>query len=102
VPPGERARADSALGVQLGNPPFASVVSCDTAGSTYCAETPDGRRQPLGAGASSPTAWGADSVAWIRNGALEVRPLKGGAARLVKLEGREGLSGLTYFEGTRD
>ncbi|HET7601475.1 MAG TPA: hypothetical protein VFK36_00570 [Gemmatimonadales bacterium] len=102
VPPAERAQADSALGVQLGSPAFASIVSCDTAGSSYCVETPDGRRQPLGAGASAPTAWGGDSVAWIRDGAIEIRPLKGGAARLVKLEGREGLSGLTYFPGARE
>lgn len=102
VPPDERARADSALGVQLGSPPFASVVACDTAGSRFCVEAPDGRREPLGAGATAPTAWGADSVAWIRNGTIEVRPLKGGAARLVKLEGREGLSAVTYFEGSRD
>ena len=103
VPPAERAQADSALGVQLGNPAFASVVSCDTAGSSYCVETPDGRRQPLGAGAAAPTAWGGDSVAWIRNGAIEIRPLKGGAARLVKLQGAAGEPReVTYFPGTRD
>jgi hypothetical protein len=102
VAPGERAQADSALGVQLGSPAFASVVACDTAGSTLCVETPDGQRQPLAAGARAPTAWGADSVAWIQDDVIEIRPLKGGAARLVKLKGTEGLVGLTYFAGTRD
>jgi Tol biopolymer transport system component len=101
VPPAERAQADSALGVQLGRPAFASVVSCDTAGSTLCVETPDGRRQPLGAGATAATSWGADSMAWIQDGDIEIRPLKGGAARLVKLQGTVGVSGITYFPGTR-
>lgn len=99
VPPGERALADSALGVQLGSPAFASVVSCDTAGSTLCVETPDGQRQPLGAGAAAPTPWGADSIAWIQDGAIEIRPLRGGAARLVTLTGAAGLSAITYFPG---
>lgn len=102
VPPGERARADSALSVLLGSPPFASVVACDSAGARYCVQARDGRRQPLSPGASAPTRWGADSVAWLENGKLEIRPLAGGAARLVELTGGATRpESVTYFPGSR-
>jgi hypothetical protein len=56
-------------------------------------------RHRLGAGSAAPTPWGADSIAWIQDGAIEIRPLRGGAARLVKLTGAAGLSAITYFPG---
>ncbi len=101
VPPGERARADSALRVLLGSPVFASITSCDTAGSRFCVETRDGRRAPLAPGASAPARWGSDSLALIRNDKLEIRPLGGGAARVLRLEGDAASPiSVTYFPGT--
>ncbi len=102
VAPGERARADSALSVLLGRPVFASVVDCDSAGAHFCVETRDGRREPLSAGAEAPARWGADSLAWIEAGKIEIRPLAGGAARLVELTGSAlNPTSLTYFPGVQ-
>jgi len=100
VAPGERPRADSALTVLLGSPAFASVAGCDTAGARFCVETGDGRREPLSPGATAPARWGADSLAWIEDGKIEIRPLAGGAARLVELTGSAASPiSITYFPG---
>jgi hypothetical protein len=100
VPPGERAAADSALSVMVGDPAFARVTSCDATGVGVCVETPDGRRDTVSASASAPARWGADSLAMFSEGRLEIRPLAGGAARQVQLQAPAlNPASVTYFPG---
>lgn len=77
------ARADSALDLLLGRPPFARLVHCPAPGGEegLCAESRDGERQMLVSGAREPFAWGADSVAWFLGDEIEIRPLGGRRAR---------------------
>ena len=104
LPPGPAATevssqgADSAFMVLLGSPAFASAVPCGA--DSLCAVNSDGATSLLADHVTAPARWGDDSVAWVRDGAIEVRPLGGGASRIVELEPRERvIGGISYFGG---
>ena len=99
VPQARRAQAESTLAVLLGDPPFAEVVPCPDPGA-LCLRTRTEESAPLARGAHAPLRWGRDSVAFFRaDGALEIRPLGPGRARLLRLEG--GAREVTVFTGKR-
>lgn len=103
------AEADTATSVLLGEPAFARVETCardciTSAAMPWCVVTPDGKRQELGR-IVSPFRWGADSLAYVENGALMIRPLGGGVARRGEWSrGPERPREGTYWEpvGTND
>lgn len=86
----ERALADSALAVLIGDPPLARVVDCEAGdvlartGRTLCTEDVDGMQHLLVAGAEDPFRWGTDSMAWRSGSAVVVRPLAGGRSRQIE------------------
>jgi hypothetical protein len=86
VPPTERPAADSALAVLLGRPAFARVVPCAQA-ENLCVVSDTGSPALLAAGAREPARWGDDSVAYLEDDRLVVRPLGPGRARLVEWTG---------------
>lgn len=77
--PAERSRADSALGVVLGDPPFGTVERCGEQGP--CVRAAGGELTLLGAGVSGVLRWGPDSVGYFTGDGFEVRPLGGGRSR---------------------
>jgi hypothetical protein len=93
----ERPRADSALAVLLGDPPFARAVPC---GSSLCVQGDTGSPAPFAEAAHDPVRWGPDSVGYLTDAALLVRPVGPGRSRRVAWKNvpaspRE----LTYFPG---
>ena len=97
VPPDEWHRVDSALGVFVGEPPFARVFPCEQA---LCAATDGGTPGSIADAGRDPARWGADSVGYFSGDELVVRPTGPGRARRVAwdrppLNARE----LTYFDG---
>jgi hypothetical protein len=80
----EFPRADSAFKVLLGNPPMGEAVTC--AGGGVCAQLASGITV-LAADGRFPAPWGSDSLVYSVGNELVVRPLAGGATRLVKLTG---------------
>jgi hypothetical protein len=101
VPRAERARADSALAVLIGEPVFARVVGCAGGGDLCVASAGDtGPPAPLARGARDPARWGRDSVAYLAGGELLVRPLGPGRGRRVEISGApRGLRQITVFAG---
>jgi hypothetical protein len=100
VRPADRARADSALTVLLGLPVFARAEACAADLSSLCAITAAGVEQLLARAARDPARWGSDSVAFLSEGEVHIRPLGGGTTRVVKLTpARRVLSGLSCFPG---
>jgi len=98
LPSTERGRVDSAFMVLLGDPAFATAAECGV--DSLCVVTRNGENTLLAERASAPARWGRDSVAWVRDGMIEVRPLGGGAPRTVELEPRERVIGsISYFAG---
>jgi hypothetical protein len=86
----DRPSADSALAVEIGSPVFGQVVRCPVESDEptgLCVETADHPRQVLTAEGSDPLRWGADSVAYLTGGRLEVRPLGGGHSRHMQWDG---------------
>jgi hypothetical protein len=80
VPPDELHRADSTLGVFVGEPPFARVFAC---GEALCAAA-DGRTPvSIADRGRDPARWGADSVGYLAGDELVVRPNGPGRARRV-------------------
>jgi hypothetical protein len=88
VPPAERAGADSTLAVLLGDPVFARAVPCAEP-DALCVATDSGTG-PLAEHAHDATRWGSDSVAFLTNGLIEVRPLGPGKARRIEWSGLPG------------
>jgi hypothetical protein len=85
VPPAERAAAESALAVLLGDPVFARVIPCERP-RDLCVVTRRGRPSILAQAARDPVRWGTDSVAFFTTGdLLQVRPLARGRPRLLHL-----------------
>jgi hypothetical protein len=82
VPAAERAAADSALEVWLGDPPFARAAACP-AGRGICV-LGDSGASPLDAEGDSPLRWGPDSVGYFVKGNLVVRPLGPGRMRELR------------------
>jgi hypothetical protein len=76
----DSARADSSLGVLLGDPPMAMVVDCG-GGSGVCVRTISGETSTLDSAATAPLRWGTDSIAYSKSGTVTVRPLAGGRSR---------------------
>ncbi|HEY3935573.1 MAG TPA: hypothetical protein VGL65_13260 [Gemmatimonadales bacterium] len=77
----DSARADSVLSVWLGQPRFARVVNCSTAG--LCIIGPKGDTGLLAPQGRDAIRWGDDSVAWFEDGAVMVRSLGPGRERRV-------------------
>ena len=82
------AEADSALSILLGEPPMARVESCaldciSAASGKQCVVSAGGERQELGATVRSPLRWGSDSLGYLEDDQLMVRPLAGGRPRRV-------------------
>lgn len=83
-----RAEADSALTILLGDPPMARVESCaldciSAASGKQCVVSATGERQELGPTVRSPIRWGSDSLGYLEDDQLMVRPLAGGRPRRV-------------------
>ena len=58
--------------------------------------------QVLAPDAASPARWGSDSVALVRAGRIQVRPLGGGAPRTVEPTPDRLVTGtVTFFPGAR-
>lgn len=96
----DRARSDSALQILLGSPMFARAEACAADLSALCAIGADGVEQPLAPVARNPARWGSDSVAYVREGAIHVRPLGGGASRAVELRPPRAVLGeISFFPG---
>jgi hypothetical protein len=89
VPAAQRASAESALAVLLGDPVFARVVPC-TEPDALCVATDTGPPGPLAEHARSATRWGRDSVAFLTGSVIEVRPLGPGLARKIEWSGVPG------------
>ncbi len=88
VPPADRAGADSTLAVLLGDPVFARVVPCAEP-DALCVATDSGTG-PLAEHAYAASRWGSDSVAFLTDGLIEVRPLGPGKARKLEWSGVPG------------
>jgi hypothetical protein len=99
VPEAERAAAESSLAVLLGDPVFARVVPCQTAGE-LCVVGDSGPPGFLARGAQQAVRWGPDSVALLIGEMVEIRPLgRGRPRRLTWSQLPENPRQLTYFEG---
>ncbi|HEU4699101.1 MAG TPA: hypothetical protein VFS40_07975 [Gemmatimonadales bacterium] len=99
VPEAERAVAESAFAVLLGEPAFARVERCrDEPG--LCVVSAQGTER-LTAEGHDAARWSADSVAWFEGDKLVVRPLAGGRERQFEpKDAPKAPRGLTYFPGT--
>jgi hypothetical protein len=86
IAPPERAAADSALAVLLGEPAFARVVPCANP-ADLCVVGDSGPPELLAAGAREAVRWGPDSVAYFAGAELVVRPVGPGRARVVEWSG---------------
>jgi hypothetical protein len=80
APPAVR---DSAFGVLLGEPAFATAAPCDTAPG-LCVRAADGVEQPLEPRGRDVARWGADSVAYFLGDVLAVRALGAGRERRLR------------------
>jgi hypothetical protein len=83
VPAAERAAAESALAVVLGDPAFARAVTCEQ-GRALCVVSDTGAASVFAQEAREPARWGGDSVAYLQGDRLLVRPLGPGRARPVE------------------
>jgi hypothetical protein len=102
VPPPERAAAESSLAVLLGDPVFARVTPCRSAGD-LCVTGDSGGPGLLARDAHDPARWGGDSVAFFVGDAVEIRPLgPGRPRRLMWSNGPKRPREMTFFEGKRD
>ncbi len=84
----EWAGADTATSILLGEPAFARVETCandciSSAAMPWCVVTPDGVKQGLGR-VVSPLRWGADSLAYVQDDRVVIRPLGPGRARVLE------------------
>ncbi len=77
----ERPAADTSLGVFLGDPPFARVVVC---GGSLCAQADSSQPVPFAECGRDPVRWGPDSVAFVVNNDLVVRPVGPGRGHRVE------------------
>jgi hypothetical protein len=79
----EFAAADSAFKVLLGDPPVGEAMDC---AQGVCASLASGITV-LAADGHSPSRWGSDSLVYAVGNDLLIRPLGGGATRLMKFTG---------------
>lgn len=80
--------ADSATAVLFGTPAFARLETCakdciSSAAMPWCVVTRNGLKQELGR-VVSPFRWGPDSLSYVKESNLVVRPLGGGRERVVE------------------
>ena len=102
VPAAEKAQAESALAVLLGDPVFGRVVPCESR-DELCVVGDTGTPGFLVRGAHDPVRWGPDSVAFMLGTRLEIRPLaRGRPRRLTWSNLPENPRDLTFFEGAGD
>jgi hypothetical protein len=95
----ERATADSALAVLLGEPPLAEAVPCD--GGGICALFSDGTRQTIAPGGAEAARWIGDSILYREAGEWVIRPLAGGRPRLLRVStGLGHMRSVTVFRGS--
>ena len=80
VSPEEWQQVDSALGVFVGEPPFARVFACEQA---LCAAADSGTPAAIADQGRDPARWGPDSVGYFAGDELVVRPTGPGRARRV-------------------
>ena len=109
MPPGQpseplaaahRAEADSAFMVLLGTPAFARAEAC-TARPGVCVVAGGDSAQVLAADGTHPARWGSDSVAFVREGRIHVRPLGGGTPRVVEVKPARSVTGaISFFAGS--
>jgi hypothetical protein len=83
VPAAQRASADSVLAVLLGRPAFARAIPCASL-ADLCVVGDTGSPALFAPGAREPARWGDDSVAYLEEDRLVVRPLAAGRARQVE------------------
>lgn len=83
VQPAIAAAADSAFRVFLGRPPVGEALSCP-GGQGVCTRLGEGEVMLLNPTASSPTRWPGDSLAYLEQGEWTIRPLAGGATRILR------------------
>lgn len=83
VEPAQAAAADSAFRVLLGRPPVGEAMICP-GGAGVCARLGDAPPTPLSPFAASPIRWPGDSVAYLERGEWVIRPLGGGATRILR------------------
>jgi hypothetical protein len=76
----ERAAAESALAVLLGDPVFGRAVPC-AGGDDLCVIGDSGPPALFARGAREPARWGEDSIAYLEGDRLVVRPLAQGRSR---------------------
>ena len=84
IPPFEWRRVDSALGVFVGDPPFARVYQCE---ESLCAVSAGGTPAAVADQGRDPARWGADSLAYFMGDELLIRPVGPGKARRVPWTG---------------
>jgi hypothetical protein len=101
IPAADRAAAESSLSVLLGDPVFARVTPCAEPGN-LCVAGDTGAPGLLAHHGRDAARWGADSVAFLVDNAIEVRPLGAGLARRIEWSGLPGRAReLTAFGGRR-
>jgi hypothetical protein len=89
ISPSDRAAAESSLSVLLGSPVFARVVPCAEP-KALCVAGDTGPPGPLAREARDALRWGTDSVAFLRDDQLEIRPLGPGRPRRLLWSGFPG------------
>lgn len=94
------ARADTALAVLVGEPAFGEVIGCTGGGGGLCVRAASGENTPLAPDGRDPFRWGGDSIAYVRQGTIEIRPLSAGRPRRpVWKEAPANLRSPTYHPG---
>ncbi len=83
VQPAAAAAADSAFRVFLGRPPVGEALPCP-GGQGVCTRLGAGEVMLLDPTASSPIRWPGDSLAYLEHGEWTIRPLGGGATRMLR------------------
>lgn len=81
----DRSGADSLFRTLLGAPPVGEARPC-AGGSGVCAWLASGDTLVLSSSGMDPLAWGSDSVGYLEDGGLIVRPLAGGRTRTIRWE----------------
>lgn len=95
IDPSEQPATDSAFKVLLGEPPVGEAVACEQGG--VCAQLPSGLTV-LSTEGTSPARWGSDSLIYAVGNELIVRPLGGGANRMIRFNnGLRSPRGVTLY-----
>ncbi len=98
VPAESTAVADTLTREALGEPAFALIEQCAT--GEICVKA-GAEVTPLGKDVTDAIRWGPDSLAYISNGHLEVRPLRGGHQRTPAwIDSPRNLRRPTYYPGS--